>query len=41
VDERDGLFTAKPDEAALLRYYANSIEHLVRRNLVAAPLSTL
>ena len=29
VDERDGLFTARKEELALLRYYANSIAHLV------------
>ena len=29
VDERDGLFSARTDEVALLRYYANSIAHLV------------
>jgi glycerol-3-phosphate O-acyltransferase len=28
VEERDGLFTAKPDELPLLTYYANSIAHL-------------
>ena len=28
VDERDGLFTARPDELPLLTYYANSIAHL-------------
>jgi len=29
VVESDGLFRANPDEALLLRYYANSIAHLV------------
>jgi glycerol-3-phosphate O-acyltransferase len=29
VDERDGMYTARPDEEPLLRYYANSIEHLL------------
>ena len=29
VVERDGLFVADPDELALLRYYANSIAHVV------------
>jgi len=29
VDERDGLFVARPNEEALLRYYANSIAHLL------------
>ena len=28
VDERDGLFSARPEERALLAYYANSIAHL-------------
>jgi glycerol-3-phosphate O-acyltransferase len=28
VDERDGLYLARPDELPLLRYYANSIAHL-------------
>jgi len=30
VDEADGLFTPRAAEAPLLRYYANSIVHLVR-----------
>jgi glycerol-3-phosphate O-acyltransferase len=29
VDEHDGLFQAHPAEVTLLRYYANSIAHLV------------
>ena len=29
VDERDGLFTARKGELALLSYYANSIAHLL------------
>jgi glycerol-3-phosphate O-acyltransferase len=29
VDEHDGLFSARESELALLRYYANSIAHLV------------
>jgi glycerol-3-phosphate O-acyltransferase len=29
VDERDGLYAARPDELPLLRYYANSIAHLL------------
>lgn len=28
VDERDGLFAARPEELPLLTYYANSISHL-------------
>ena len=31
VEEQDGLFRAQPSEQALLRYYANSIEHLAAR----------
>jgi glycerol-3-phosphate O-acyltransferase len=29
VDEADGLFTMRESEAPLLRYYANSIAHLL------------
>jgi glycerol-3-phosphate O-acyltransferase len=29
VEEREGLLTARPEELPLLRYYANSIAHLV------------
>ncbi len=29
VDERDGLYSARPGEEPLLRYYANSIAHLL------------
>jgi glycerol-3-phosphate O-acyltransferase len=29
VEERDGLFTARPEEMPVLRYYANSIAHLL------------
>jgi glycerol-3-phosphate O-acyltransferase len=29
VEERDGLYAARPEETAVLRYYANSIAHLV------------
>jgi glycerol-3-phosphate O-acyltransferase len=28
VENRDGLYSARPEETALLRYYANSIAHL-------------
>jgi glycerol-3-phosphate O-acyltransferase len=28
VDEEDGLYSARPGELPLLRYYANSIRHL-------------
>jgi glycerol-3-phosphate O-acyltransferase len=31
VDERDGLYAARPDELPLLRYYANSIAHFLDR----------
>src|SRR6185295_11469619 len=30
VEERDGLYGAKPEEMPVLRYYANSIAHLAR-----------
>jgi glycerol-3-phosphate O-acyltransferase len=30
VDERDGLYSARADETRVLRYYANSIAHLLR-----------
>ncbi|MGE5130774.1 MAG: hypothetical protein ACM3IK_14125 [Sphingomonadaceae bacterium] len=30
VDEADGLYRARPNEARLLAYYANSIAHLIR-----------
>lgn len=29
IDENDGLYAMKPDEGVLLRYYANSIAHLL------------
>jgi hypothetical protein len=29
VEERDGLYAAKGSELPLLRYYANSIAHLL------------
>jgi glycerol-3-phosphate O-acyltransferase len=35
VAEADGLYSAEPDEIALLRYYANSIGHL----FAAAPVA--
>jgi hypothetical protein len=28
VDEREGLYSARPEERGLLSYYANSIAHL-------------
>jgi glycerol-3-phosphate O-acyltransferase len=31
VDETDGLYRARPEETALLRYYANSIAHLAQK----------
>jgi glycerol-3-phosphate O-acyltransferase len=31
VGERDGLYFAQSEETALLRYYANSIAHLLER----------
>jgi len=30
VDENEGLFTVRPAELPVLRYYANSIAHLAR-----------
>jgi glycerol-3-phosphate O-acyltransferase len=33
VDEQDGLYRARADEVPLLRYYANSIAHLVASNV--------
>jgi glycerol-3-phosphate O-acyltransferase len=35
VEERDGLYAARPDEAVVIRYYANSIAHLIPPVLVA------
>ncbi len=29
VEEKDGLFSARPEEIRVLRYYANSIAHLL------------
>jgi glycerol-3-phosphate O-acyltransferase len=29
VEEKDGLYTARPEEMKVLRYYANSIAHLM------------
>jgi hypothetical protein len=29
VEERDGLYAARPAELPLIRYYANSIAHLL------------
>ncbi len=37
VDERDGLFAARAGEEPLLRYYANSIAHLLAPRQVIAP----
>ena len=37
VEDRDGLFAARPEVTALLRYYANSIAHLRRGRLKPAP----
>ena len=28
VDEKDGLYSARPEELPLLTYYANSVAHL-------------
>ena len=35
VDEQDGLYRTRPEEAPLLRYYANSIAHLLTRQAPA------
>ena len=35
VDEQDGLYRTRPEEAPLLRYYANSIAHLLTRQVPA------
>ncbi len=35
VDEHDGLYRTRPEEAPLLRYYANSIAHLLTRQVPA------
>jgi glycerol-3-phosphate O-acyltransferase len=37
VEERDGLYTARPEEMHMLRYYANSIAHLVANDSGAEP----
>lgn len=29
VDQADGLYTPRPEEARLIAYYANSIAHLL------------
>jgi hypothetical protein len=31
VEEREGLYAARPAELHVLRYYANSIAHLLER----------
>jgi glycerol-3-phosphate O-acyltransferase len=36
VEERDGLYIAKPEEMNMLRYYAGSIEHLLSMGQPAA-----
>jgi glycerol-3-phosphate O-acyltransferase len=33
VEEKDGLFAARPEERLVLAYYANSIEHLVEEGV--------
>ena len=37
VEERDGLYIAKPEEMRVLQYYAGSIEHLVAQAQTRAP----
>jgi glycerol-3-phosphate O-acyltransferase len=39
VEEKDGLYTARPEELTLLSYYANSIAHLAVRIEASGPLS--
>jgi glycerol-3-phosphate O-acyltransferase len=39
VDETDGLYRADPANAVLLRYYANSIAHLLTAEQPAAAAS--
>ena len=39
VEEEDGLFCARPDELPLLRYYANSIRHLLPDSAFPTPPS--
>lgn len=36
VEEKDGLYAARPEERAALAYYANSIEHLLREPVLQA-----
>ncbi|MBV9773391.1 MAG: 1-acyl-sn-glycerol-3-phosphate acyltransferase [Gemmatimonadetes bacterium] len=40
VDDAEGVYSARPEELPLLRYYANSIAHLVPRP-AAVPVPTL
>ncbi len=37
VEEKDGLYTARPEERLALAYYANSIQHLVGRVNLGGP----
>ncbi len=39
VEEKDGLYAARPEELTLLSYYANSIAHLAVRIEASEPLS--
>jgi hypothetical protein len=39
VEEENGLYRANPREEMLLRYYANSIVHLVTAAQPAAPMA--
>src|SRR6266704_427635 len=39
VDEHDGLYLARENELPLLRYYANSIAHLLAQSSILKPLS--
>ena len=41
VAEKDGLYTARPEERLALAYYANSIGHLVEEAKLAGTASVL
>lgn len=41
VEEKDGLYTARPEERLTLAYYANSIGHLVERSKLGGTASVL
>ncbi|MGH8675144.1 MAG: hypothetical protein ACREVG_12640 [Burkholderiales bacterium] len=39
MEERDGLYVARQQELLVLRYYANSIAHLLPAGALPAPPS--